>query len=282
MPVRFVKDTDDQRRLLEDYLCVEEVPRKSPASPTVLVARLTGVPHNQMAEDVERRLLRRSLWAFQEHKRKEAARQALPIVKTATIPISFSNPKLLTQESLVSLLGKKITLTGSLKSASLTQPFYTAEDFASIVTRGGIFEKECTFEVFAHHRESVRNCVRDRLTLMEIPLSEDVAQKLAKDDWLAECLAEALMNEERAAENIIDDLIKRINVTDVVRSVRERVLTMLTEFGYLSAPPAALQTWLTVLANDDSVAAVLRRHDMNVVLVISYLVEEATGSLSRE
>ena len=75
MPVRFANDTDDQRDLLRMYLCVEEVPRKPATStesssaeppPTVSVAKLTGVPHNQMAEDVGRRLLAQSCWAFQE------------------------------------------------------------------------------------------------------------------------------------------------------------------------------------------------------------------------
>ncbi len=57
---------------------------------------------------------------------------------------------------------------------------------------------------------------------------------------------------------------------------------MLTEFGYLSAPPAAQQTWLTALDNDDSVAAVLRRCGMDALLVKAYLVEEATSRLSRD
>jgi GGDEF domain-containing protein len=304
MPVRFANDADDPRQLLEEYMCVEEIPRKSPTStesssaeppPTVLVAKLTGVPHNQMAEDVGRRLLAQSCWAFQERKRKEAAQQPLPIVGKVTLLLLLP-PYYLTGNRLLSIVGKRfetflekgsvvlrigsgehaLTIPNFPHAASLTQPFVTLEDATSAITTGYL-KKEYSVEVFAHHRESVRNRVRDQLTLMEIPLSEDVAQKLAKDDWLAQCLAEASMNEERAAENVFDGVIERINITDVVRSLRERVLAVLTESGYLSAPPATLQTWLSLLANDDSVAAVLRRHGMNALLAKAYLVEEAIG-----
>jgi hypothetical protein len=304
MPVRFANDADDPRQLLEEYLCVEEIPRKSPTStesssaeppPTVLVAKLTGVPHNQMAEDVGRRLLAQSCWAFQERKRKEAARQPLPIVRKVTLliplPLHF-----LTGNQLLTIIGKRIetflekgsvvlrigsdehALTIQLpnfpQAASLTQPFVTLEDVTSAGTTGYL-KKECSVEVFAHHRESIRSRVQEQWALMAIPLSEDLAQNLAKNDWLAQRLAEALMNEERAAAKIVEDFKERMQVTELVHSCRKRVLATLTDFGYLSAPPAPLQTWLDALANDDSVATVLRRFGMNAPLTAQYLVEEA-------
>ena len=67
--------------------------------------------------------------------------------------------------------------------------------------------------------------------------------------------------------------MERMNVTDVVHSVREQVLAQLRESGCLSAPPAPLQTWLDALADDDGVAAVLRRFGMNAPLAAQYLLE---------
>ncbi len=158
------------------------------------------------------------------------------------------------------------------QAASLTQPFFTLEDLTS-ATQTDFLKKECTVEVFARHRESVRSRVHEQWALMAIPLSEDLAQNLAKDDWLAQRLAEALMNEERAAAKIVEDFTGRMQVTELVRICRERVLATLTDFGCLSAPSAPLQTWLDALADDDGVAAVLRRFGMNAPLAAQYLLE---------
>ncbi len=303
MPVRFANDTDDQRDLLRQYLRVEEIPCKPATStesssaephPMVLVAKLTAVPHNQMAEDVGRRLLAQSCWAFQERKRKEkaraAARQQLPIVRK--VPLLISLPPL-TDNQLVSLVGKKIEifvekgsvrlrigsehaltspLPNALQAASLTQPLVTLEEVTSAKT-DGYLEKECTVEVFARHRESVRSRVQEQWALMAIPLPEDLAQNLAKDDWLAQRLAEAYMDEQRAAEKIVEDFVGRVQVTELVRSCRQQVLATLTDFGYLSAPSAPLQKVLDALANDDEMAAVLRRSGMNAPLAAQYLLE---------
>jgi hypothetical protein len=69
--------------------------------------------------------------------------------------------------------------------------------------------------------------------------------------------------------------MERMNVTDVVHSVREQVLAQLRESGCLSAPPAPLQTWLVALLNDDNVAAELHHNSMDANLTFHYLATTA-------
>jgi hypothetical protein len=112
-----------------------------------------------MAEDEGRRLLAQSCHAFQVITRKEEARQPLPIEKKVTIPMTLPNLQCLTHAELLLKIGTRIA---SQTSASLTEPFLTAEDLAAALTTG-YFAKEGTFEVSAHHRQSIRHRVREKL-----------------------------------------------------------------------------------------------------------------------
>jgi hypothetical protein len=214
MPVRFATADEDQRQVLEKYLAIEEIDLELQAAlkmsaegqdrqpdvvsanlecSAVLVATLTGTTH-EMAEDVSKRWLQQGFWEFNEHKQKNRARQLLPIIKTAFKPFVL-------QDGSMPTVGMRC-LVELPKGVAFKEPTITSQDLSELQYHGS-FRKECTVEVSAHHRQSVRKRVLEDLTRSATPLSDVLGKNLGDDDWVAERLAEAFLNVEQAAYQII-------------------------------------------------------------------------------
>jgi hypothetical protein len=88
------------------------------------------------------------------------------------------------------------------KGVAFKEPTITSQDLSELQYHGS-FRKECTVEVSPHHRQSVRKRVQEDLTRSATPLSDVLGKNLGDDDWVAERLAEAFLNVEQAAYQII-------------------------------------------------------------------------------